>query len=209
MRGTLYLRWTPPSRKLCPTHARPGTLALVNVSLFLIGLGKILFGILVGAAGVWMGARVLERLLRTGDMDAELEKGNSAAAILAAAGLLSLGLLAKHAVTSTFAAVDFLFRGQTISGPALGKLAFYGFVHSALSLAVGAAALAIGTFVFSRLTRGVDEIAQIRKGNIAPAIVLGTVMVVIALMAAPGLETALDGLLPLPTLARDEVVAPS
>jgi uncharacterized membrane protein YjfL (UPF0719 family) len=74
---------------------------------------------------------------------------------------------------------------------------------------VGAAALAIGAFLFSRLTRGVDEIAQIRKGNVAPAIVLGTVMVVIALMVAPGLETALDGLLPLPTLARDEVVAPS
>lgn len=181
----------------------------MNVSLFLIGIGKILFGIVVGAAGVWMGARVLERLLRTGEMDAELEKGNSAAAILAAAGLLSLGLLTKHAVTATFAAVDFLLRGQTISGAAVGKLAFYGFVHAALSLAVGAATLAIGTFLFSRLTRGVDEIAQIRKGNIAPAIVLGTVMVVIALVVAPGLETALDGLLPLPTLARDEVVAPS
>ena len=45
--------------------------------------------------------------------------------------------------------------------------------------------------------------------NVAPAIVLGTVMVVISLVVAPGLETALDGLLPLPTLARDEVVAPS
>lgn len=181
----------------------------MNVSLFLIGLGKILFGIVVGAAGVWMGARLLERLLETGEMDAELEKGNSAAAILAAAGLLSLGLLAQHAVTATFAAIDFLFRGQTVSGAVLGKLALYGLAHAALSLAVGALSLAIGIVLFSRLTRGVDELAQIRKGNIAPAIVLGTVMVVIALVVAPGLETALDGLLPLPTLARDEVVAPS
>ncbi len=181
----------------------------MNVSLFLIGLGKILFGVIVGAAGVWLGARLLERLLRSGEMDAELEKGNVAAAVLAAAGLLSLGLLTKQAVTATFAAIDFLFRGQTISGSSLGKLAFYGFVHAALSLAVGAATLAIGTFLFSRLTRGVDELAQIRKGNVAPALVLGAVMVVIALVVAPGLETALDGLLPLPTLARDEVVAPS
>jgi uncharacterized membrane protein YjfL (UPF0719 family) len=181
----------------------------VNVSLFLIGIGKILFGIFVGAAGVWMGARVLERLLRTGNLDAELEKGNSAEAVLAAAGLLSLGLLAKHAVTATFAAIDFLMRGQQIAAPVVGKLALYGIAHAVLSLSVGAGTLAIGTFLFSRLTRGVDEIAQIRKGNVAPAIVLGTVMIVIALVVAPGLETALDGLLPLPTLARDEVVAPS
>lgn len=156
-----------------------------------------------------MGARLLERLLKTGNMDAELEKGNAAEAILAAAGLLSLGLLAQHAVTATFAAIDFLFRGQTVSGAVFGKLALYGLAHAALSLTVGAASLAIGIALFSRLTRGVDEVAQIRKGNVAPAIVLGTVMIVIALVVAPGLETALDGLLPLPTLARDEVVAPS
>ena len=103
-----------------------------------------------------MGARLLERLLKTGDMDAELEKGNAAAAILAAAGLLSLGLLAQHAVTATFAAIDFLFRGQTISGAMLGKLGLYGLTHAAFSLSVGAATLAIGIALFSRLTRGVD-----------------------------------------------------
>ncbi|MRG96315.1 DUF350 domain-containing protein [Polyangium spumosum] len=91
----------------------------------------------------------------------------------------------------------------------LSKFAFYGLSHVALSLAVGALAIAVGTFLFVRVTRGVDELAEIRKGNVAPALVLGAVMVVIALVAAPGLETALDGLLPLPELARDEVMAPS
>jgi hypothetical protein len=56
---------------------------------------------------------------------------------------------------------------------------------------------------------GVDEIAEIRKGNVAPAIVLAAVMVVLALMTAPGLENALEGLLPLPELGRDEVLIPS
>ncbi len=77
--------------------------------------------------------------------------------------------------------------------------------------AVDAAAIAIGAFLFNfnRLTRDVEEIEEIKKGNVAPALVLGAVLVVLALVAAPGLETALDGLLPLPTLARDEVIAPS
>ena len=181
----------------------------MNLALFLIGIGKILFGILVGALGVWLGSRVLGRLLRLGEMDEELAKGNMGVAVISAAGLLSLGLLVQHAVTATFAAMDLMYRGQKLAPMMLSKFAFYGFSHVALSLAVGAAAIAVGTFLFVRVTRGVDELAEIRKGNVAPALVLGAVMVVIALVAAPGLETALDGLLPLPELARDEVMAPS
>lgn len=181
----------------------------MHATLFLIGLGKIVFGILVGAAGVWLGSRVLGRLLRLGEMDAELRQGNTAVAVLSGAGLISLGLLAQHAVSATFAAVDLMYRGHRISAPMVGKFLFYGVAHVALSLAVGALAIAIGVFVFNRLTAGVDEVEEIKKGSVAPALVLGAVMIVIALMAAPGLETALDGLLPLPTLARDELVAPS
>ncbi|MCO4763493.1 MAG: DUF350 domain-containing protein, partial [Myxococcales bacterium] len=68
--------------------------------------------------------------------------------------------------------------------------------------------LAFGTGVFSRLTRGVDELQEIREGNVAPALVLAAVMVVLALLAAPGLQMALDGLLPLPELGRDLMVTP-
>ena len=43
-----------------------------------------------------------------------------------------------------------------------------------------------------------------------PALVLAAVMLVTALVAAPGLQTVLDGLLPLPTLGRDvDLVLPA
>jgi uncharacterized membrane protein YjfL (UPF0719 family) len=180
----------------------------VNASLFLIGIGKVLFGIVVGAAGVLLGARVLGRLLRWGEIEEELKKGNVGVGVLGAAGLFALGLLAQHAVVATFAAMDLMYRGKRLAPPMLGRFAVYGLIHVGVSLAVGAAVLGIGAFLFGRMTRGVDELAEIRKGNVAPALVLGAVMVVIALMAAPGLETALDGLLPLPKLARDEMVEP-
>lgn len=181
----------------------------MNLTLFLIGLGKILFGIVVGAAGVFLASRVLGRLLRWGEADEELKRGNLAVAALGAAGLYALGLLAQHAVSATFAAMDLMYRGKRLEAPMIGKFALYGLIHVGVSLAVGAGALAVGAWIFNRLTRGVDELAEIRKGNMAPALVLGAVIVVMALVAAPGLETALDGLLPLPTLERDEMVAPS
>jgi uncharacterized membrane protein YjfL (UPF0719 family) len=174
-----------------------------------MGLAKVVFGLLVGAIGIFLGSRALGRMVRWGEPDAEQKKGNVAVAILKASGLLALGILVQHAVGATFDAMDLLYRGHELGAGMFGRFAFYGLLHVGFSMVVGACVLATGAWLFGRLTRGVDEMAEVRAGNVAPALVLGAVMVVMALVTAPGLKTALDGLLPLPTLGRDEMVAPS
>lgn len=181
----------------------------MNLTFFLMGLGKIVFGILVGAAGIWSATRLLGRLVRWGESDDAIKRGNMAMATLSASALLSFGILVQHAVTATWSAMDLMYRGRDLSGQAVVRFTVYGLVHVAVSLVVGTFALFVGTWIFGRLTRGVDELAEVRRGNVAPALVLGAVMIVMALVVAPGLQTALDGLLPLPTLAADELLAPS
>ncbi len=181
----------------------------MNLLLFLAGLAKVGFGIAVGALGIFLASRVLNRLLQSGKTDEEQKKGNVAAGVLYASSLIALGWLVQHAVSATFVAMDLMYRGATITMPVLTRFTIYALVHVTFSLTVGAAVIAIGTGIFAKLTRGIDEIAEIRKGNIAPALVLGAIMVVMAMMTAPGLQTALDGLLPLPTLGRNQLIAPS
>jgi uncharacterized membrane protein YjfL (UPF0719 family) len=181
----------------------------MHLSLFLIGLGKVVFGIIVGAAGIFSASRLLGRMIRWGESDDEIRRGNVAIAVLEAAALIAFGILVQHAVSTTFSAMDLMNRGHELTPPMLGRFAVYGLVHVSVSLVVGTGSLAVGTWIFGRLTRGVDELAEVRKGNVAPALVLGAVMVVMALVTAPGLQTALDGLLPLPSLDRDELLAPS
>ncbi len=182
----------------------------MNKSLLYIGLAKLAFGVVVGAVGIFLGLRLLGWLLRRKeDDDAELAKGNVAGGVLQAASLLSLGILVQHAVTATFDAIDLLYRGQAFHAGMLGRFGFYALVHVGASLVVGTAVIALGALIFDRLTRGVDELAEVRRGNVAPALVLASVIVVMSLMAAPGLRSVLDGLLPLPELPRDTVTMPS
>jgi uncharacterized membrane protein YjfL (UPF0719 family) len=181
----------------------------MNLSLLLVGLLKAVFGIVVGAGGIYAASRALHRLLGAGAGDDAQKRGNVAVAVLEAASLLALGLLLQRAVVSTFDAMDLMYRDADITADALRRIAIYATVHVGLSLLVSASVLALGTYLFTKLTRGVDEVAEIRKGNLAPALVLSAVMVVLALMTAPGLEMALEGLIPLPQLARDEVLGPA
>ena len=177
----------------------------MNKTLFWFGLCKVGFGVFVGAVGIYLGLRLLTLLLRQKETDAELGKGNVALALLHAAGVLSLGLLLQHAVTATFDAMDLLYRGRDFEARMLGRFAVYALLHVGLSLVIGSLVIAIGVGIYGRLTRGIDELAEVRRGNPAPALVLACVIVVLALLVEPGLRAALDGLLPLPVLPRDTV----
>ena len=181
----------------------------MHSTLLLIGVIKVVFGLLVGVAGVLLASRVMIRLLKLGNTDEALKQGNTAVAILQASGMISLGILGQRTVTTSFSALDLMAQGNTFDGVILGKFAGYALAHLVISLTIGAIAMAVGAIVFNRMTPGIDEVEEIKKANIGAAIVLSAVIVVMALLAAPGLQTALDGLLPLPVLGRDEGVMPS
>ena len=79
----------------------------MNSSLFFVGIGKVLFGIVVGALGIFFASRALGKLLRWGNVDAEIQGGNVAAGVLKASGLIALGILVQHAITATFSRSPF------------------------------------------------------------------------------------------------------
>lgn len=181
----------------------------MNLAMLLVGLAKALFGIVVGALGILVSARALHRFIGSGQIESAQREGNVAVGVLKAGSLLAIGIMLQHAVVSTFNAADLMYRGASINLTAVRRVATYALLHVGLAVVLSAGVLALGTWIFSRMTKNVDEMAEIRRGNTAPALVLASVMVVLALMTAPGLQMALDGLLPLPELGRDQLEGPT
>jgi len=171
----------------------------MNLLLVAIGLSKVVFGGLVAALGIWLAFRGLNRLLGM-DPTVDLRHGNVAAGIVHAASLLALGLLVQNAVGATFDAVDLTFRGSSLQPLMLVRLTFFALTHVGVSLLVGTGVLALGMLLFDRITPGVDELAEVRRGNVALALVLAAILLVLALLTAPGLQATLNGLIPFPEL---------
>ncbi len=181
----------------------------MNLALFLVGLGKVVFGLIVGVLGIVVAARILGRLLKAGAVDTAVREGNVALGLLNASGTIALGILAQHAVGATFDALDLVSRDHRVDATVIAKFFGYAFFHVGLALVIGSVSLALGAWIFGWLTRDVDELAEVKKNNIAAALVLSGVLIVLALMTAPGLTTALEGILPLPALGPGEGFSPS
>lgn len=158
---------------------------------------KLFIGIGLGGLGVVLAYRLLSRLLVTADGPPFEE--NPAAGLLHGSALVSLGLLVRQVLGALYDTIDlFLLRGDFLK--TLPRVLLLGGLHIGLALALGSALLAMGVWLFNWLTPGIDEVAAVRAGKIAPALVLGAILITLALLAAPGLEAVLSGLIPYPQL---------
>lgn len=158
---------------------------------------KLFIGIGLGGLGVVLAYRLLSRLLSTADGPPFEE--NPSAGILHGSALVSLGLLVRQVLVALYDTIDlFLLRGDFLK--TLPRVLLLGGLHIGLALALGSALLAMGVWLFNWLTPGIDEVAAVRAGKIAPALVLGAILITLALLAAPGLEAVLSGLVPYPQL---------
>lgn len=175
--------------------------------LALVGFAKLVFGFLVGVVGITVAARVVARTAGFPTVEQGLRAGNAAIGTVFAGAILAMAILVRHAVAATFGALDLLLHGPG-ERASVAWVLLYAAGHLVLALGVGVVLLILGTRTFLRLTPDLDEVAEIRKGNVASALVLAAVLVALALLTQHGVETMLDGVLPLPTLGRDAVVAP-
>ncbi|WP_434347752.1 DUF350 domain-containing protein [Myxococcus virescens] len=181
---------------------------VMDLVLLFVGLIKVVFGGLVAALGIWLALRGLSRILGANPVE-ELRQGNVAACLVHAASLVSLGVLVQHAVQATSDALDLTVQNPPLHLLVVGRLVAVAVLHVGLSLGVGVTVLGTGVLLFDRMTPGIDELAEVRKGNVAAALILSAILLVLALLTAPGLQAALNGLIPFPQLPEGTLRAPA
>lgn len=200
-------------------------------TLLVTGLVKLALGALVAVGAIALAFRGLARLLGTGRHETHAKDGgergspepgveggavslevrppNPATGTLQASSLLAMGLLVRHALAATFDAIDLALAATKLDLALLGRLTLYALGHLGLSLTVGVAVLALGVRLFNAMTPGIDELDEVRRGALGPALVLGAILVVTALLTGAGLSEVLSALLPLPELPRGLFLSPS
>lgn len=167
-----------------------------------MGLAKLAFALLIAACGAYVCARQVKRMAGFADLDSALTEGNVAVGISFAGTILAMGLLTQFALQNSFTVLALLSYGGGDWLDMAWVLA-YAIGMVGVSLLVGALVISAGIALSVRLTPNIDEIAEIRRGNVACALVLATTVVVMAFLAREGLDTLLTGGMPLPPLGRD------
>lgn len=152
-----------------------------------VGLVQLVISIIFAVVALYVGFAVLGKITKGIDEEKELAKGNVAVGILVASVFVAIALVVQSGVSGLSVGINkalsvsggiLSLDGLTIVGVALIQLIL------GIVLAVGAIYLALN--ILDKLTKGVEEFEELKKGNVAVALEMAGVIIAVAVIIQSG-----------------------
>lgn len=150
-----------------------------------VGLVQLVISIIFAVVALYVGFAVLGKITKGIDEEKELAKGNVAVGILVASVFVAIALVVQSGVSGLSVGINKALNvgilsldGLTIVGIALIQLVL------GIVLAVGAIYLALN--ILDKLTKGVEEFEELKKGNVAVALEMAGVIIAVAVIIQSG-----------------------
>ncbi|MGW8273275.1 MAG: DUF350 domain-containing protein, partial [Thermodesulfovibrionales bacterium] len=144
---------------------------------FLLGLAQLAIAVVLSAITAYLAFYLFQWFTRDLDEWEELRQGNPAVGIVLGAIVIAVAIVLRPAlaVNTTFWDVGRNLYLRVLLAEAL---------QLAVGLVLAVIALALALYLFAGLTRGIDEVEELKKGNLAIAGLLAGVTVAVGLLVS-------------------------
>jgi uncharacterized membrane protein YjfL (UPF0719 family) len=150
-----------------------------------VGLIQLVIAVIFAVIALYIGFSVLGKITKNIDEEKELAKGNTAVGIIVAAIFVAIALVVQSGVSGLSVGINkaldvglLSLDGMLAVGVALIQLIL------GIVLAVGAIYLALN--VLDKLTKGIEEFEELKKGNVAVALEIAGVIIAVAVIIQSG-----------------------
>lgn len=164
---------------------------LMDMLLIASGIATLLFSLIVGVFALYLGFKFFSVLTRDIDEEAEIKENNIAVAVLAGAFIFSIGNVLKTTVDPMIQTLFNILSGSYSIGLLLLNIGIM-LLQFGLALVIGTLMLWLGIRIFMNLNHNIREFAEIRKNNIAVAIITASIVITLSLFISGGLEKLLQ-----------------
>lgn len=166
------------------------------MDIVIITIAQLAMSILLATLAAYLGIWLFERATQDIDEWQAIREGNAAVGLTLTAVVIGLAIILQPAVAGALPSIEGRFAPDL--GPRL--LPIYILIlmltRAILGLVLGAVSILFAIWLFLRLTKQVDEMAELKRGNMAVAAMLAGVIIAIAILVAPVVTSITDWLLP-------------
>lgn len=159
----------------------------------IVGIIQLVIAIVLAVAALYIGFNVLGKITKGIEEEKEIAKGNVAVGILVASVFIAIGTVVKSGVEGVSGGLSsavkvgiFTMDGITAIGASIFQLIL------GILLAIGAIYLALN--ILDKLTKGVEEFEELKKGNVAVALEMAGVIITVAIIIGSGVTGITSGL---------------
>jgi uncharacterized membrane protein YjfL (UPF0719 family) len=138
---------------------------------------------------VYIGLKLFDRMTEGIDEMAELKKGNVAVAILLGAIIFSIANVVEGGVTALMGSVT---PGLTL--PVMAAAFVIGLVNLLVSLILAIITIYVALSILDKITVDIDEFKELKRGNVAVAIVMASVLFAVSFVIRGAVASMSSGL---------------
>jgi uncharacterized membrane protein YjfL (UPF0719 family) len=150
-----------------------------------VGLIQLLISIIFAVLALYIGFAVLSKINKNIDEEKELAKGNVAVGIIVAAVFVAIALVVQSGVSGLSVGINKALSVGILSVD--GMLAIgVSFIQLILGIVLAVGAIYLALNILDKLTKGVEEFEEIKKGNVAVALEMGGVIIAVAVIIQSG-----------------------
>lgn len=160
----------------------------MSLQTAVIGILQLVVAIILAVIALYIGFYVLGKITKGIDEEKEIAKGNTAVGILVAAVFVAIATIVQSGVAGVSTGLsralggDFYALGASVAQLLLG-----------LILAILAIYLSLN--MLDKFTKGIEEFEEIKKGNVAVALVMTGVIITVAIIIQEGVRGITAGLI--------------
>jgi uncharacterized membrane protein YjfL (UPF0719 family) len=150
-----------------------------------VGLIQLLISIIFAVLALYIGFFVLSKINKNIDEEKELAKGNAAVGIIVAAVFVAIALVVQSGVSGLSVGINKAISVGILSVDGLLAIGI-SFIQLILGIVLAVGAIYLALNILDKLTKGVEEFEEIKKGNVAVALEMGGVIIAVAVIIQSG-----------------------
>jgi uncharacterized membrane protein YjfL (UPF0719 family) len=144
-----------------------------------VGLIQLIIAILLAVVALYIGYSVFSKITKGIDEEQELKKGNVAVGIIIAAIFFAIAIVIQSGIAGIALGIT-----NALSGDWYTLLA--ALIQLILGILLAVATIYLALNILDRLTKEIDEFDELKKGNVAVALMMAGVIVATAIIIQSG-----------------------
>jgi uncharacterized membrane protein YjfL (UPF0719 family) len=155
----------------------------------IMALIQLVVGLVLSMGSVYIGLKMFDKLTHGIDEWKEIQKGNVAVGIVMAAVILSIATVIKSGVWSLTASID-----PTAGIPIMVLGLLIGIINMLIGIAAAIISIYIAINVLDKITTEIDEMKELKKGNVAVALMVAGVLLSVSFIIAAAVDGVMNAL---------------
>ena len=158
-----------------------------------IWIAQVIVGLLIAIGSLYLSMRLLSRLIKGVDQEAEVARGNRAIGVLSLGVSISISLVTSSGIVGLTDAVTNV--SKNAGAAEYGRAIIFGVIQLLVSLLLAVIAVVLAFRVWDKLTPQIPAVKKLQEDNLAVGIMWAGVLIAVGIIlreAVSGLGTIIS-----------------